>query len=163
MNIKGIKKYIERTFNIKSTYGGEFEYNYEDEVVTFTDMNTDTTDEVYRAYVLERFGYKIEHPFAFSVLHELGHCFNNDWNYGPFKEFDYDNTVSNFCVEQKKEVDKLLKEAETKPNYVELYKKILFERYFNLPDEIMATDWAIKYAKRHLKVLDDLEKLSVDI
>ena len=61
-----------------------------------------------------------------------------------FANEEIEGTLYEFCQEEKARIDTEMLTAETE----EEVRKLEFQ-YFNLPDEIMATAWAVKYMKAH--------------
>ena len=111
----------------------EYSYLWEKERVTYKLTET-IEDELFNAFVLERFGYKVENTFIFSLLHEVGHHLAND---------EIEGAICEFCNDEKDRIEKVMKTADA---YDEI-KEIEYQ-YFNLPDEIMATQWAVNYARK---------------
>lgn len=68
--------------------------------------------------------------FVISVLHEVGHCFN------PTQEIEHDTEI----LEQVSDGD------------------LPFDTYFELPDEVAATEWAVKYIRTHNDEIEKLER-----
>lgn len=112
----------------------EYSYMWKKERITYKLTET-IEDELFNAFVLDRFGYKVENTFIFSLLHEVGHHLAND---------EIDGAICDFCNKEKRRINKGMKIAETEEEV-----KILEYQYFNLPDEIMATQWAVNYAKQN--------------
>lgn len=140
--VKGIKKLNKAVtkqlspFGItKAECGAEYAYYFTKQKVTFSLVETDS-DIAYREFVAERFGYTPENDFIFSLLHEIGHHKAND---------NITDDVYQFCLDEKARIEKEIKTATTER------EKELNWQYFNLPDEIMATQWAVKYAEAHPK------------
>ena len=94
-------------------------------------------DEFLNDFIYDRFGYKVKNSFIISLLHEIGHHKNND---------DVEGDVYDFCLSEKDRISTELAYAKNKKE-----RRKLNYQYFNLPDEIMATAWAVNYAKKHPK------------
>lgn len=124
--------------------GSCFEYDYENDIITFT-TKKDFTDELFSTFLLDRFDYEDKYPFTMSLLHELGHRENND---------DIENDVYAFCIGEKYKIHNDIFNTDDDDRL-----KILYYRYFSLPDELMATAWAVNYVNSHKKEVKELEKI----
>lgn len=143
--VKGVKKLNKvvsaqlKPFGIsKAKLGAEYSYTFADKSVRFT-IAEGVEDELFKEFVLERFNYHISSDFIFSLLHEVGH-------------HKTDKIISDdifaICAREKVDIDKRLQATED-DNEAEI-RKINYQ-YFNLPDEFLATAWAVNYAKKHPK------------
>jgi hypothetical protein len=115
--------------------GTEYSYSFEQNDIMFK-LELTYEDELFSDFMRERFDYDdtgIE--FLISLLHEVGHSKAND---------EIEGSIYEFCEAEKCRISEAMNKATTK----EEVKKLEFE-YFNLPDEIMATAWAVNYAKQH--------------
>lgn len=146
--LKGLKKLnkaiaepLKDRFGISSTEmcNGEFFYNFENNSIGWTLIEKGYGAEDFNTFIAERFGYTVTCPFVISLLHEVGHAKNND---------DIDGTVYDFCVSEKNRISNAMCKAIDR----EEIKKLNYQ-YFNLPDEIMATSWAIEYATKHPRIV----------
>lgn len=142
--IKGLKKLNQavsaqlKPFGIASAFCRQmYAYHYATERVEFT-LQVTMADEWFNKFIEERFNYKVEYPFIIALLHEVGHHKAND---------EIDGAIADFCELEKERITKAMLQAEDD----EEKQKIFEWQYFNLPDEIMATQWAINYAKKHPK------------
>ena len=134
-----------RPFGIeKAELGREFQYEYETDVITFC-IVPDYTDRYFTDFLDDRFDYEDKYPFAMSLLHELGHKENND---------DIEGDVYAFCIGEKYKIANDINDCDDEDRM-----KLLYYRYFSLPDEIMATSWAINYAKKHIKQVKRWEQM----
>ena len=140
--LKGYKKLNKaitaplKQFGIKKAVCGKsYSYLFNKEKIIFQ-LTIGIEDEWFNTFVKKRFDYKIEYPFVISLLHEVGHHLNNE---------DIDGEVYAFCLSEKARIDREMLSASKKRQ-----KELEFQ-YFSLPDEIMATAWAINYAKKHPK------------
>jgi len=121
-------------FGISSaSLSDEYAYYYEDEKVTFK-LTQEVEDEWFNEFVRERFGYACEYSFVLSLLHEIGHHKAND---------EIEGAILDFCTAEKERIEDEMQGANAERS------KVLEWQYFNLPDEIMATQWAVDYAKSH--------------
>ena len=117
-----------------------YSYIFEKEVVTFT-VKESIEDKWLDEFIKERFGYTVKYSFVMSILHELGHHFNND---------DIEGDIYEFCMAEKERIEKEIAFADMDRS------KELEWQYFNLPDEIMATAWAVEWAKHHKKEMKEM-------
>ena len=125
------------TFGIKKAVCTDtYSYLYDKEMVTYKLTENTAEDKWFIEFIKERFDYNVRYPFIMSLLHEVGHHKAND---------DVCGEVYDFCIEEKKRIEKEIQTANAEET-----KKLEWQ-YFNLPDEIMATKWAVDYAKAHPK------------
>lgn len=149
--VKGMKKLnkvmkeVLAPFGIeKAVLNGDWAYYGDENKLTYSIVEGTLEDIWFNEFVKERFGYKVKNTFMITVLHELGHHFT--------LENVYENDcVYDFCMREKERIEKEMKKAKTKKEA----KKIEFQ-YFNLPDEIMATEWAVNYARENKKELEEM-------
>ena len=121
--------------------GSEYSYSYVDNDIMYK-LELTLEDEFFSEFLKDRFDFDDEGlEFIFSLLHEVGHSIANE---------EIDGMIYDFCESEKERINRAMQTAET----VEECKKLEFQ-YFNLPDEIMATQWAVNYMKTH--------KLEIDI
>ena len=71
-------------------------------------------------------------------MHEIGHAKAN---------WEIEGALQDFCLAEKERISEGMYDN---ADNLEV-QKILEWQYFNLPDEIMATAWAVNYAKKHPK------------
>lgn len=128
----------------KAVCGDEYSYDYEKKVVTFKESENGIEDKWFTEFVKERFNYDVRYPFIISLLHEIGHNKAND---------DVIGEVYDFCFAEKERIM-----YETLATDDENEMKKLSWQYFNLPDEIMATKWAVDYARKHPKKIKKMWK-----
>lgn len=147
-SIKVLNKAITKelaTFGIKKAVcGDEYSYDYDTKVITFKDSENGIEDKWFTDFVKERFNYNVCYPFIISLLHEIGHNKAND---------DIVGEVYDFCLAEKERIM-----YETLATDDENEMKKLSWQYFNLPDEIMATKWAVDYARKHPKKIKKMWK-----
>ena len=143
---KAITKELAK-FGIKNAVcGNEYSYDFDEKIVTFKEREDGLEDVWFTEFIQERFGYEVRYPFIMSLLHEVGHHKNND---------DVIGAVYDFCIEEKERIM-----YETLAADDEETAKALTWQYFNLPDEIMATAWAVNYARKHPKKIKKMWKKS---
>lgn len=142
--IKGLKK-LNKTiskelipFGIKKAFlSDEYSYIFSSEQITFKLTEDTLEDDWFAEFIQERFDYDVRYPFIISLLHEVGHHKTDE---------QIQNELYNFCFEEKERINKEMESVTT----VEDAKRLEWQ-YFNLPDEIIATAWAVKYAKDNPK------------
>ena len=142
--LKGIKKLNKaitaelKPFGIsKAICSDEYSYNFDEESVNFKLTEGEIEDKWFIDFIKERFNYTPRYPFVISLLHEIGHHKAND---------EIVDSISDFCDNEKERISNNMLTAKTTKEC-----KILEWQYFNLPDEIMATAWAVNFAKKHPK------------
>lgn len=148
--LKGIKKLNKAVsaqiapFGIvKATLSDDYSYLFEDNIVTFK-ITEDIEDEYFTSFIEDRFNFKDENPFLTSIFHEIGHA----------KTWDVlTDEILDFCFAEKDRINDQMLIASTK----EEVEKLEWQ-YFNLPDEIMATAWAIDYMRTHPKKIKKMWK-----
>ena len=127
----------------KAVCTDEYSYLYDKEMITYKLTEGTVEDIWFIKFIKERFNYEVKYPFIMSLLHEVGHHKAND---------DIDGTVYDFCLSEKERIQEEMLTATGKES-----KKLEWQ-YFNLPDEIMATNWAVEYAKAHPKKVKKMWK-----
>ena len=143
-------------FGIQSAkLSNEYAYYYEDESISYKLNCGAVEDEWFNEFLEERFGYKCKgsaESFVLSILHEVGHHKAND---------EIEGAILDFCNTEKERIDREMQDADAERS------KVLEWQYFNLPDEIMATQWAINYAKKHpkkiIKMWKAIEPVIIDL
>ena len=119
-----IEKILKR-FGVKVAMYNQFLYS--EGWVFFTPFESPALGEYHRAWIAEKFGVEMSESayFLFSLLHEVGH----HYTLGSLTEEDL--KYESFCRE-------VLSYSDDTPKEVN-------EAYFNLPAEILATQWALEY------------------
>ena len=120
-----------------------YSYLYDKETVTFKLTENEVEDLWFTEFIKDRFNYDVRFPFIMSLLHEVGHHKNND---------DIDGSIYDFCMSEKERIENEMENADDD------YSKKLEWQYFNLPDEIMATKWAVDFAIAHPKKVKKMWK-----
>ena len=139
---KAISKEL-KPFGISSaSLSDEYAYYFEDESVAFK-LTSAIEDRWFNEFIAERFNYVCDVPFVLSLLHEIGHHKAND---------EIEGAIYDFCMAEKERISEEMQTANADQS------KALEWQYFNLPDEIMATQWAVNYAKKHPKKIQDMWK-----
>lgn len=145
---KAISKEL-KPFGISSAnLSDEYAYYFEDESVSFK-LTSAIEDRWFNEFIAERFNYVCDVPFVLSLLHEIGHHKAND---------EIEGAIYDFCIAEKERISEEMKTANADQS------KVLEWQYFNLPDEIMATQWAVNYAKKHPKKIQNMwERMKANI
>jgi len=142
--VKGIKKLnssmtkVFKPFGIKKVWcGKEYEYNRVHKTIQFK-LTEDTLEDVwFKEFISDFFKYNVEIPFMISMLHEVGHYKTDN---------DIDDEIYLKGIATKERIEE---EMQLATDYDEC-KKLEFE-YFGIPEEFLATQWAVQYAKTHPK------------
>lgn len=129
-----LQKFVKK-FGCDIEMGAEFCYHYDDSLIEYSLILPTFSDKVWKEYVLKTFNYKIENIFMFSLLHEIGH------------HMTYDFYTEKECNTENKYIEKIEKELARSTSNAK--DKRLNLEYFNLPMERTATQWAVRYYKKH--------------
>lgn len=108
------------------------EFDYEEDIIYY-DPKPDPFDKCFMRHVKEKHLFPIGDRYSFrlwSILHELGHYFNPD--------------------EEEDEFGKAL--CAITPKEIALESKEIQDLYYDSPDEIAATAWAIEWIEQHPKL-----------
>lgn len=125
----------------KAKLSDTYSYSYDTESVTYKITENEIEDIWFIEFIEERFNYKVKYPFVMSLLHEVGHHNAND---------EIEGAMLDFCLAEKKRISEEMETADDKRS------KELEWQYFNLPDEIMATAWAVDYAKNNPDIIEQM-------
>lgn len=115
----------------------EFAY-YADNTIAYTPVINDYQGQAFINFIERRFDFTTKMPFMLFLLHEVGHHVANE---------NIIDDVAEFCDRERERIDNAMESIETEE---ELEK--INEAYFNLPDEIMASQWAVNYMKKHPRI-----------
>lgn len=125
--------------NVKFKVGVDFAYYHEDNLIEYALLITDSSGDYFYKFIIDRSWEQYQNIrieqfdiFLVSLLHEIGHVFTFHYN-------DYDK-----YFEQRELYDTMSINAET----IEERNKI-FNLYHNLPEELAATDFAIKFMQNN--------------
>ena len=140
---KAISKELSAFGIKKAICCNEYAYSYDENTVSYKITENEIEDLWFSEFLKERFNYVDKYPFVMSLLHEVGHHKAND---------DIAGEVYDFCLAEKERIQEEMLTA------VGEESKKLEWQYFNLPDEIMATKWAVDYAKSHPKKIKKMWK-----
>lgn len=124
-----------KNFGVKAKLSTEYAYYFSKSLVTYSITENTIEDKLFNQFIFERFGYKVENTFIISILHEVGHHLAND---------EIDGMIYDFCMDEKNRINEAMQETD---DYDEI--KSLEYQYFALPDEIMATQWAVNFARNN--------------
>jgi hypothetical protein len=133
---KAIKAEVAK-FGIEKISMGDWEWRMDNHSIEYTLLENRMEDIFFLKFVKERFGYKPLNSFMLSLFHEIGH----NMTYEDLMESD---VIYDFCQAEKNRIEKEMASIETKKQA----KKLEYQ-YFNLPDEIVATAWAVDYMETH--------------
>jgi len=146
MGYKGIRKLNKTVSNELKSFGIKRAF-YDDEIgycyfpsnskISFKILEEDISDELFLEFIKDTFDYDVPNSFIISLLHEIGHHYTLDL---------IDEETNAFCEFEKMRIDEEMENATTEEEI-----KALNYQYFNLPDEIEATAWAVEYAETHPK------------
>ena len=155
VGIRTLNKAITEAFSsitdVKFRWAEDWAFHYDKNMVTYALLENTIEDIWFNAFVEERFGYKVENNFMMTIMHELGHYVTGD---------DIDGMVYEFCLKEKTRISEEMQTADAERS------KELEWQYFNLPDEIVATAWAVEFMTKEAedveaiwqKVLEALHK-----
>lgn len=122
-----------KPFGVDSDFSSDFSYDPEDDRVYFSLLIGERQERLFRKYVQEKFNYTIPNIFMLTLLHEVGHAYT-------FFSFSKDEIRT--ARRAKEHLEKELKRNNIDSVYI---------RYFDLPIEKVATEWAIAYYKKHTR------------
>lgn len=142
---KAIKAEVEK-FGIEKVGMADWEYNLTKQSISYTLLDNRVEDELFIKFVKERFGFKPLNNFMLSLFHELGHK-------ATYEEILENDVVCDFCASEKDRIEKEMGLAKTKKQV----KKLEYQ-YFNLPDEIIATKWAVDYMTKNKDEIKEMWK-----
>lgn len=147
--VKGIKKLnkaLKKAFkpfgDINMRLAADYGYYPTDDTIEYRLTEGHIEDIWFNQFVKERFGYKVKNTFMFSILHEIGH-------YYTIKEIRDCDIMFFFCEDEKYRIQTEMNTAKN-----ERQCKKLEWQYFNLPDEIAATAWAVNYARENAEEVE---------
>lgn len=118
----------------------DFSYWYVEEEVHYKLTQT-IEDEWFMEFIKETFGYVPTNSFIMSLLHEVGH-------HNTYDELEDEDI--NFSEDEKERISEEMQTADAERT------KALEWEYFNLPDEIVATEWAVDYAVNHTEEIKQM-------
>ena len=128
----------------KARLDDDFAFYYFDNVITFKLDSDDFEDKLFLDFAKERFNFTTDCPFILFLLHEIGHSMT---------ENDIVGAVNDFCLSERQRILDAVNDNPTEEEKI----KLNFE-YFSLPDEILATAWAIDYMRNHKKKIKKMRE-----
>lgn len=145
--IKALNKAIQtevEMFGIEKIRMADWAYYSTDYSIEYTLIEERVEDLLFLDFVKERFNYIPINSFMLSLFHEIGHHYTYD-------EATESDIIYDFCQNEKDRIEQEMQTATTKRKM----KKLEFE-YFNLPDEIVATAWAVDYMRNHEAEVEEM-------
>jgi len=146
MKLKGVKAFETILTEIANIFGVD-KVIIADDCCYWENSNTiwikivdDEYDKMFMEFVSERFDTGIGSSLLIGLLHEIGHCQTID---------EISDFVQDICDEEKDRIEKEIKDTE---DWNEVRR--LEWQYFNLPDEITATYWAVDFIKNHIQLVN---------
>ena len=148
MVVKGTRKLNKAISAVLAPFGiagaklsDEYSYHYDTEKIYYKVTENAIEDIWFLEFIEERFGYKPKYPFVMSLLHEVGHHEAND---------EIEGALLDFCLMEKQRIAEEMETADDEES-----KKLEWQ-YFNLPDEIMATAWAVNFSKNNPDMVEQM-------
>lgn len=148
IKLKGIKKLNKAiatelsTFKVQAVLEEEFGMYIDERTVAYA-LTHSVVDEWFDEFVLKTFGFNVgENDFAMSLLHEIGHL-------KTMKNID-DDTIEQ-CHKKIEKITKKLDKVDS-----DRKEKNLHFKYFAVPTELVATAWAVEWARKHPKKFQKL-------
>ena len=150
MEIKGLNelnntlKNIFKEFNISEFYSAEdeFECEFEDRKIGYTLVENLPHNNYYVEFVKKNFHYEPIVPFMLFIFHEIGHLYTTN------------ATLSAYSEKRRTELYEKMGTPDLPNGQFKCYE---FE-YFRLPEEIVATAWAVEYMSTHEEEVLELWK-----
>ena len=119
-------------FDLTAEFDTDFYYAWEDHKVGYSLMVTDFASRTFQAFVQSLCPQIKCDTFLLSFMHEIGHHHTID----DFSDMEYSRELAS-----KQRINNLL----AADDLTILGKEMLFNEYFNLDIEKVATEWAIDY------------------
>lgn len=149
--LKGVKKLNKKmtkalsAFDVKVKMGKDFAYYCAKSTITFPILEYHSFgNDCLIEFIKDRFDFAKLDTFTTILLHEVGHHMAND---------EMDGAVGQFCWDEKERIEKELEECAN--DDLEAQKRLHYQ-YYNLPEELMATQWAANYIKENLQEVNKL-------
>jgi hypothetical protein len=144
--LKGTNAFETILTEIASTFGVD-KVIIADDCCYWSDSHTiwikivdDEYDKMFMEFVSERFDIDIGSSLLIGLLHEIGH-------------YETLDEMSELVIDMSdKENDRIEKEMKDTEDWNEIRR--LEWQYFNLPDEIMATYWAVDFIKNNFQLVN---------
>lgn len=153
MKIKGVNK-LENTINkflapfeLTSCLSSDFSYEFAKDRVNFSLTVADHASNYFQDFIHSMWEEVTIDTFLISLLHEVGHA--ETWDDLEDEDIAYSDGMKKFI------------EDELAAGVTEARRRELYFEYFNLPDELAATTWAIEYIKNNaIQLVFDWEIIS---
>ena len=150
MEVKGLNKLnktlkkVFKKFDVNKFYPteDEFECVFSEKAIGYTLIENLPHNNYYIEFVKRHFHYEPVVPFMLFLFHEIGHLYTDNFTLNKYTEIKRNN---------------LYEKMENLYTNDEQFKSYEFE-YFMLPDEIVATAWAIDYMRNHEKEVQKMWK-----
>lgn len=133
-----LNQYLSK-FDLTCFYGTDFSYYYLDNTIEFSLINDDNSWN-FESFCREKAPDIDADSFLYSIFHEIGHAETGD---------DISDMDMNYSRDEK---NRLAKELELGKIDISVANRI----YYNLPDEIAATEWALDYMRNNQKEVKEL-------
>jgi hypothetical protein len=130
---EAFKQMLDDDINIRFRWSETPCYRCDKNIIEYGLLEGSKEDIWFNEFIEERFGYKVENTFMITMLHEIGHLMTID---------DIDGIAYEFCLREKERIEAEMQKAKTLKQ-----EKILEWQYFSLPDEIVASAWAVEFIR----------------
>lgn len=131
-----INEYLKR-FGITASLGLDFGAYIEDRHVEYAILVADPADKFFVPFVASLAPNLKADIFLTSLFHEVGHIYT---------QYDLSKADWDFGWDEKEDINKKIQECPEGDTQTVLEQNF---RYFNLPEEIAATKWAIRYMENY--------------
>lgn len=140
MNTKAIDFFV-RQFGVdESFYFKNLGFMFRDDlnIICYDKVIKNSVHRKWMKYIKQTFGYKVKYPFAFYLLHEIGHKMTMEY---MTHKLEYHYMIASPYINEPAKM-----------------RKYMYMKYMSLPPEFLATEWAVEYAKKHPRTMNFLEK-----
>lgn len=127
------------------TNGEDFGWIWWKNIITYTLAEFDYRTEWFTDFIKDTFDYDVKNYFTITLLHEIGHAKTFD---------DLTKEEDDYCNEEKEKIFAIANDETIEVTKEE--EKAYQYRYWNLPDEYLATKWAVDFAKQNPDYIDNL-------
>jgi len=136
-----------KPFDCTASFSLDFAYYYTNNNITYSLVTTPKANHFFKKNLIDNYKFYMVKDdvdmFIFSLLHELGHHHTMD---------DISNTKWKVLKFKHWLIEKLYRL--TNANYI-------YNKYFTLEDEWLATKWACNYWKTHINDIKKLKKVLI--
>lgn len=112
-------------------------------IITYK-ITEDIEDKWFSEFIEQKFNISIGNQFIISLFHEIGHHMTDD---------DIPDDIYFFCNDSKANIVENMTDEDDLDTL-----KFWEDQYFNLPDEMLATTWAVDYITKHPKKVKKIAK-----